>query len=63
MPTAEVQKQHIPNKKKNSIEIEHLINSNSNSWEILLKIAISIVPKMSIAVILSNASQETISLT
>ena len=36
---------------KNSIEIELLINSNS--WEILLTIAIAIVPKMSIAIVIS----------
>ena len=57
MPTAEAQKQHIPNKKNKSIEMELLINSNSNSnsWEILLTIAIAIaiVPKMSIAIVIS----------
>ena len=55
IPTAEVQKRHIPNKKKQSIEMELLINSNSNSWEILLTIAIpiAIVPKMSIAIVIS----------
>ena len=52
MPTAEDQKRHIPNKKK-SIEMELLVNSNSNSWEILLTIAIAIVPKMSIAIVIS----------
>ena len=31
--------------------MELLINSNSNSWEILL--AIAIVPKMSIAIVIS----------
>ena len=36
-----------------SIEMELLINSNSNSWEILLTIAIAIVPKMSIAIVFS----------
>ena len=33
--------------------MELLINSNSNSWEILLTIAIAIVPKMSIAIVIS----------
>ena len=33
--------------------MELLINSNSNSWEILLTIAIAIVPKMSIAIEIS----------
>ena len=51
IPTAEVQKRHITNKEKKSIEMELLINSNSNSWETLLTIAI--VPKMSIAIVIS----------
>ena len=33
--------------------MELLINSSSNSWEILSKIAITIVPKMSIAIVIS----------
>ena len=37
--------------RKKSIEMELLINSNSNSWEILLSIAT--VPKMSIAIVIS----------
>ena len=39
--------------RKKSIEMELLINSNSNSWEIPLTIAIAIVPKMSIAIVIS----------